>query len=76
LDFDLGDTYLVSKVAIWNISVKSLTVMVAADPGGPWLDVGKFSLSDQQSSLSLRATVLDLDLKLQRTGKLDGNVAV
>ncbi|MEO8425775.1 MAG: hypothetical protein ABI651_01555, partial [Verrucomicrobiota bacterium] len=60
LDFDLGDNYLVSKVAIWNVSVKSLTVMVSADPGGPWLDAGKFSLSDQQPSLTLRAAVLDL----------------
>jgi hypothetical protein len=60
LDFDLGDTYLVSKVAIWNISVKSLSVMISADPNGLWLDAGRFSLSDQQPSLSLRATVLDL----------------
>ena len=60
VDFDLGNTYLVSKVAIWNISVKSLTVMISADPTGPWLDAGKFSLSDQQTFVSLRATVLDL----------------
>jgi hypothetical protein len=60
VDFDLGDTYLVGKIAIWNISVKSLTVMISADPTGPWLDAGRFSLLDQQSFVSLRATVLDL----------------
>jgi hypothetical protein len=60
VDFDLGETYLVSKVAIWNVSVKSLTMMISSEPGGPWLDAGRFSLSDQQPSLSLRATVLDL----------------
>jgi hypothetical protein len=60
LDFDLGDTFLVSKVALWNISVENLTVLISADPGGPWLEVGTFPLVDQQSSLSLRANVLDL----------------
>lgn len=60
LDFDLGAPYAVSKVAIYNISVKSLRVLVAEAAGGPWVDHGVFSLTDQQSSLSLRATVLDL----------------
>ena len=67
LDFDLGDVYLVSKVAIWNISVKSLTVAVSSGPSGPWADPKEFSLSDQQSSSSLRATVLDLGT--ERSGR-------
>lgn len=60
LDFDLGGSYQVSKVGIWNISVKSLSVLVSQDPNGPWIDAGRFALLDAQTSLSLRATVLDL----------------
>lgn len=60
LDFDLGGTYLVSKVAIWNVSVRALTVKVSGGADGPWKPAGVFLLGDQQSSLSLRATVLDL----------------
>jgi hypothetical protein len=59
VDFDLGAPYVLTKAAIWNVSVKELAVQVATSTNGPWQDVGQFTLSDQQSSLSLRFTVLD-----------------
>jgi hypothetical protein len=59
VDFDLGNNYRIGKAAIWNVSIKDVTVQVSASTNGPWQDVGQFSLSDQQASLSLRATVLD-----------------
>jgi hypothetical protein len=60
VDFDLGQSYRVSRVAIWNVSVKELAVHVGSSTNGPWQDAGQFTLSNQQSSLSLRFTVLDL----------------
>jgi hypothetical protein len=60
IDFDLGQSYRVSKVAIWNVSIKELHVQLGASTNGPWQDAGSFTLTDQQPSLSLRATVLDL----------------
>jgi hypothetical protein len=60
VDFDLGQPYRVSKVAIWNVSVKELAVQVGVSTNGPWQDAGQFTLTDQQSSLSLRSSVLDL----------------
>jgi hypothetical protein len=65
VDFDLGGGYKVSKAAIWSVSVKELAVQVASSTNGPWQDAGQFNLSDQQSSLSLRATVMDFGMELQ-----------
>lgn len=58
LDFDLGGTYLLSKVAIYNVSVKQLSISVSQDSNGPWTKVGTYTMFNYQAFLSLRAEVL------------------
>lgn len=62
LDFDLGAEYLVSKIAIWNVSLKDISIYVSSDLAG--LDtespVGTFTLPDDNTaSVSIRANILD-----------------
>lgn len=49
LDFDLGDSYQLNKLAIWNRTLSNITVKVLADLGGPEQVAGNFSLFDRQN---------------------------
>ncbi len=52
LDFDLGASHQVSKLAIWNISVKDISIHVATTQGGLATapSVGNFTLTKNLSS--------------------------
>ncbi len=62
LDFDLGASYLISRIAIWNVSVKEVSVSIAEDQAGldTAIPVGTFTLTQGLFSLSLRADLLTL----------------
>ena len=49
LDFDLGASYQINKLAIWNRSLSNVTVKVLATLGGPEQLAGNFTLFDRQS---------------------------
>jgi hypothetical protein len=67
LDFDLGSSLPISKLAIWNVSVKDLSVIIAEDLAG--LDtapaVGSYTLPSHTTSVSYPPTVLDFGSALQ-----------
>lgn len=49
VDFDLGQVYRIDKVAIWNQSIKDLTVKVLKDLSGPEQVAGSFKLINHLS---------------------------
>jgi hypothetical protein len=67
LDFDLGASFRIFRLAIWNVSVRNLTVLVAESPAA--LDTassaGTFTLANNTSSVSLQANLLDLENEVQ-----------
>jgi len=46
VDFDLGASYKINKIAIWNIAVKDVTVEVFEDLNGPRQVAGSFKLTN------------------------------
>lgn len=62
LDFDLGTSHQVSKLAIWNISARDITVFVAPTQGelATVPAAGSFTLTQNTFSVSLRADLLTL----------------
>ena len=58
--FDLGGTFLIDKVALWNLSLQNIRVQVASDPGGPWTELGSYVLPSHTAFLSTAADQLDL----------------
>jgi hypothetical protein len=46
VDFDLGASYKINKIAIWNVSVKDVTVKVFDDLNGPEQIAGTFKLTN------------------------------
>ena len=44
VDFDLGDTYLVDRIAIWNRSLENIDVYFSDTPGGLTMLGGNFTL--------------------------------
>jgi hypothetical protein len=46
VDFDLGASYKINKIAIWNVSVKDVTVKVFEDLNGPGQIAGSFKLTN------------------------------
>ena len=46
VDFDLGASHKINKIAIWNISVKDVTVQVFEDLNGPGQIAGSFKLTN------------------------------
>lgn len=62
LDFDLGATYQLNKLAIWNRSLSNITVKVLANLGGAEQVAGNFPLPNLQSfSFSYAVNVLDFN---------------
>lgn len=62
IDFDLGESYKLDRIAVWNVSVQTVVVYVAETLAG--LDtaspVGTFTLTQNTGSLSIRADLVDL----------------
>jgi hypothetical protein len=73
LDFDLGASHQVSKLAIWNISVKDITVYVAATQAGLATapPAGSFTLTRNLSSAVPAPDILAdvLNLPAAQTGR-------
>ena len=66
VDFDLGETCLIDRLAIWNRSLENITVFVADAPSGPWQEVGAFVLADKLAySYSYDPQILDLGGELE-----------
>ena len=60
VEYDLGGTYAIDKLALWNMSLASIRVQVANLPGGPWTEVGSYALPSHMAFLSVAADQLDL----------------
>ncbi len=60
VDFDLGETYTIDRLALWNISLDEFRVQIADDPAGPWTEIGQYDLPSQIWSYSSVVEVLDL----------------
>jgi hypothetical protein len=46
VDFDLGESYMIAKVAVWNVSLKDVTITVRDDPNTDGTVAGEFTLSN------------------------------
>jgi len=46
VDLDLGASYNINKIAIWNVSVKNVTVKILDDLNSPGQVAGSFILTD------------------------------
>ncbi len=44
VDFDLGDIYRIDRVAIWNLSLKDLSIVLSEELGGPTQTIDGISL--------------------------------
>jgi hypothetical protein len=60
VDFDLGGTYAIDRLALWNVSLENVRVQLATAPTGPWTEVGAYALVNHIPFLSYSADVLDL----------------
>lgn len=49
VDFDLGGSYLISGMAIWNLSVRDVTVKIYEELNGPEQIAGNFTLTNHLS---------------------------
>ncbi len=61
VDFDLGQTYAIDRLAIWSISLENITVLLSETEGGPMQDAGDYTLENKLfNPFSYRGQVLDL----------------
>ena len=62
VDFDLGATYRIDRIALWYRSLQDIRILVADDPAGPFTEVSVHTgLPDKQSNVgSTRLELLDL----------------
>jgi hypothetical protein len=60
VDFDLGGTQSIDRVAIWNTSLQNIRVQLSDSPGGPWTEVGQYTLPNHWPFVSYAADMLDL----------------
>lgn len=66
VDFDLGAVYQINKLAIWNRSLKDITIRILDDLSGPEQVAGSFVLTSQLSaSFSYLPEVLSFAAPLQ-----------
>lgn len=47
LDFDLGATLWIDRLAIWNRSLEQIRVQIASSPSGPWQEIGQYTLQNR-----------------------------
>jgi hypothetical protein len=60
IDFDLGGTRQIDRIALWNKTLENIRVQISDSPGGPWTEIGQYSLPNHWNFLSYTADVLDL----------------
>ncbi|MEZ4333335.1 MAG: hypothetical protein R3F35_16350 [Myxococcota bacterium] len=47
LDFDLGGTYWIDRLAIWNRSLENVRILVSDSASGPWQEVAQHTLPNR-----------------------------
>ncbi|HEX5064813.1 MAG TPA: PEP-CTERM sorting domain-containing protein [Myxococcota bacterium] len=60
VDFDLGGTQAFDRIALWNKTLQNIRIQISDSPGGPWTEIGQYSLPNHWNFLSYPADVLDL----------------
>jgi hypothetical protein len=60
VDFDLGGTQAFDRIALWNKTLENIRIQISDSPGGPWTEIGQYSLPNHWHFLSYTADVLDL----------------
>jgi len=66
VDFDLGQTYAIDRLAIWSISLENVTVLLSETEGGPMEDAGDYTLENKLfNPFSYRGQVLALGASYQ-----------
>lgn len=49
VDFDLGESFLFDELALWQVTLRDVTILVADAPTGPWTAVGQYILPSHAS---------------------------
>jgi len=66
VDFDLGDTYTIDKLGIWNITLATGDVLVSETLGGPFVDAGDFTLPTKVNfPFSYQPEIITLDAPIE-----------
>lgn len=47
LDFDLGGTWWIDRIAIWNRSLENVRILISDSPAGPWQEIGQYTLGNR-----------------------------
>lgn len=47
VDFDLGGTWWIDRVAFWNVSLEDIRVSISDSPTGPWQEIGQYRLQNR-----------------------------
>lgn len=68
VDFDLGATFVFDEIALWQVSLKDVTILVADNPLGPWTAVGQF-LPPSHTSFFGSYPIDRLDLQAEVQGR-------
>lgn len=68
VDFDLGAAFVFDEIALWQVSLKDVSFLVADAPTGPWTLVGRF-LPPSHVSFIGSYPIDRLDLGVERQGR-------
>jgi hypothetical protein len=60
VDFDLGGTQQFDRIALWNKTLENIRIQISDSPGGPWTEIGQYTLPNHWHFFSYPADVLDL----------------
>lgn len=47
VDFDLGGTWWIDRIAFWNVSLENIRVLISDSPTGPWQEIGQYRLQNR-----------------------------
>lgn len=65
VDFDLGDTYVVDRVVLWNRSAENVDVLFSDEEDGEFVSAGNFDLPNHRNFLSVQGAILELDEEVE-----------
>ena len=65
IDFDLGATYTIDKVALWNRSVENVDVLFSDEVDGEFVSAGNFDLPNHRDFLSFNESILELPSEVE-----------
>ena len=58
VDFDLGSTQVIDRMALWNLSLEDIRVLVSDLPTGPFTEVGQYTLPSHLNFFSYNVDIL------------------